>query len=325
MQDLKKCSLASKLRSFFVFVLLCVSPVIGFSQDSILCDIYENICDSSSSGGKSGSITPSGSQRIRMNPAAVPTGNVFGLGAIFFKSEADLMLVKGMGRIGAAISPANSEETFFGPPAFELPDEYLERKKQKNKFKNSKINLATGFDLYRNRKSGLSRFDLSLGVMGKYHKETSEALPGAGVYAVLGPFSLGYSVYQDQMYLDYSDFDVDRKATTKYLVETYSGTLFLESFIFDYSVLQTKTADISTVRTTTASVLWKRAILSAAIRIENSARQKYSYSKESLLSEREKSDLFLAFQYKLNKHLMVGLLSNYYLVNEWSGSVTLFF
>lgn len=316
MHVLKRCNL--------VFTVFLMWGCAALSYESILCDLYDNICDSSSSS-KSETITPSGSQRVKLNPAAVPTGNIFGLGSIYYKSDFDFLLVKGLGRLGAAISPSNSEETFFGPPAFELPDDYSERKKLRRKYKDSKLNLAAGFDLYDNKKSGLRRFNLSLGLIGKYNNLTSEVLPGAGVNSVFGPFSLGYAVFQDQIYLDYAEFNVDRKANTKLLVENYSGSLFLESLILDYSVMQIKTADITTIRTTTASLLLRRAILSAAIRIENSARSKYDFKKEQLVTEREKSDLFLSAQYKVNKNIMVGVLSNYYLLNELTATATIFF
>jgi hypothetical protein len=211
-----------------------------------LCDASEHYCgyfpgsQSRSSGG-----APTHGGKVRINPSAVPIEKGLGLEAILFDGGADFAIVKGLGRVGAAISPSNSEETFFGPPGIELPEDMLERKIGKHKYPAHKITLATSFNLLNNNNSGLSRFLLNFGVMGKYNQFTHAVTPGAGVTGIAGPFTYGYSVFRDQTQVDYARYGLATKPVTNYFVETYSVGAFLDSLAVDYSVLRMVTNDVA--------------------------------------------------------------------------------
>lgn len=92
---------------------------------------------------------PSYGNQIRLNPSAVPTEEGFGLEGILYRGEVDISLAKGTGRVGAAISPSNSEETFFGPPGIELDDDMYQRKYAADKFASNKVTLATAVNLIK--------------------------------------------------------------------------------------------------------------------------------------------------------------------------------
>ncbi len=129
-----------------------------------LCNPFEEKCWLKSNSSSSPAY-PSKNSQIRINPSAVPVEKGFGVEAIVFQGGADLALVKGLGRVGAAVSPSNGEETFFGPPGPESDQDYLLRMQDKNKYNSQKVALATAFSVYSNKRSGLKRLNLSLGVI----------------------------------------------------------------------------------------------------------------------------------------------------------------
>jgi hypothetical protein len=233
--------------------------------------------------------------------------------------------VKGLGRVGAALSPSNSEETFFGPPGFELPESFLKRKQDGAKYKSSKLTLATAFNAYDNKSSGLHRVALNLGVMGKYDRTTSTVTFGVGANGVLGPFTFGYSTYGDQTQLNYEAYGLSPNPIIRYAVETYSAGIFLESFIFDYSVLRLITTEESTVNMMTASLLLGKSIITASQRVESSDRVAYDTVKLNLKNEKSKTETFAGVQYRVVPTVMLGVFYNFYLLHDISLGATWFF
>jgi hypothetical protein len=293
-------------------------------------------------GGRSNSASsnPSYGNQIRINPSAVPTEKGVGIEGILYQNDVDLALVKGLGRVGAAISPANSEETFFGPPGIELTEDYLTRKQEAEKYPSQKFTFATAFDLLKRRNSGLKSQSLQLGLMGKYNKYTHNISPGGGLSGVVGFFTFGGSLYNDETALDAPAALVDpmdplnptaessEKIVTTYQVQTYNLGVSLGSFLLDYSVLHMETTDtheVSTVRIATGSLLVKKLIFTFSKRIEDSARPKYNFSTQQLEEQMVKEDYFGGIQANLTHNFLMGLLYNYYLLHEYSITATFFF
>jgi hypothetical protein len=293
--------------------------------------------DDCNPGKKSDSVAktgdPSKGNAIRVNPAAVPLEVNYGIEALMYKTDFDFLFVKGLGRVGAAISPSNSEETFFGPPGLEDPDVYLKRKQDAEKYKTSKITLATAINAYSNKRTDMRRLDVNVGVMLKYDRDTSTANLGGGLNGVIGPFTFGYSIYGDQTRVDDPAYGAPASPSgnpagypiVKYGVETYSAGIFLESFIFDYSVLHLVTTEVSTVTVLTASLLVGKAIITASKRSEESDRVAYDFETKSLKNEKTKNDVFAGVQYRVSDAVMVGAFYNYYLLHEGSIGATWFF
>jgi len=274
---------------------------------------------------RSYTTNPSTGSQVRINPSAVPTERGMGLEGIFYRDEADFSIVRGLGRVGAAISPSNSEETFFGPPGFEVPDDYLKRKKYQTKYPGQKVTLATAFDVAKRTGSGIHSYALKIGVMGRYNQLTKNVSPGAGVSGIFGPITFGGSIYNDESQMDYRSYGSILQPVTTYQVQTYNVGLFLHSLILDYSHLQVRATDISTVKLLTASLTYKKMILTASRRSEESSRPGFNYQTKKLEVEKIKEEIFGGIQYNMNRHIMLGVLYNYYLLREYSGSVTLFF
>jgi hypothetical protein len=234
--------------------------------------------------------------------------------------------VRGLGRVGAAISPSNSEETFFGPPAFEDEFAFFERKIDGKKLPTQKYTLATAVNLFTNKRSGLKRFDFNLGAIAKYNKIDHEVSGGGGLSGVAGPFTFGYAAYSDSYVQDEVQYEIDKSTRINSTVETYSVGLFLESLAFDYSRQYIYALDDTAVISIfTGSLLLKKAIITASLRNENSNRPYYNFSTRMLEAKREKNETFGGLQVVAGKHVMVGAFYNYYLLHEFSIGLTAFF
>jgi hypothetical protein len=310
------------LFSFFIF------SVSSFAETD--SDCYKFVGCLGGSGGRGGqaSTNPSYGNQIRINPSAVPTEKGVGLEGIFYNSETDFSIVQGLGRVGAAISPSNSEETFFGPPGFEQQSDLLERKTQGLKFPTQKYTLATAVNIVKKSGSGLKAKSLQLGVMGRYNKLTKTISPGAGLNGILGPLTFGASQYADETRIEDDSIPEDVRYVFKYQVKTYQGGISLGSLLLDYSVLRVEVPEIDnvyTVKLMTASLLVKRMILTYSKRTEDSLISYYNYSTKQLETQQIKEDFFAGIQLNATHNLMLGLLYNYYQLHEYSLTATYFF
>lgn len=275
------------------------------------------------------SSNPSTGNQIRINPSAVPTKAGYGLEGIYFDSETDLSIVRGLGRIGAALSPSNSDETFFGPPGFEISQSLYERKYDQKKYPNQKINLATAFVLAERNSSLMQSYALKLGVMAKYNQLNKHVNFGGGLSGVLGPLNFGYSNYLDETQVDYSLVGSTVKQDLKYRVQTYNVGLSLESVLFDYATIEYadplfNNEEKSTSKIATISVNYKKFIFTAANRLEESNRSMYDYENKVLVARQRKNENFGAIQYIASANITLGVLYNYYLLREYAFTATIF-
>lgn len=271
---------------------------------------------------RSVSAAPSTTSRINLNPSAVPTQKSFGIEVIGYKGEGDLGIVRGFGRVGAALTPSNSEETFFGAPGFELDNELLARKIDAQKYKNQKYTLATAFNLFE-KGSGLRQASLNLGLLAKYNSITKATTPGGGLSGILGPFIFGYSVYRDETLISSSDPLATAKVQS--IVETYSVGVYLNSLILDYSTLRIQNTEVLFVDLLTMSLFVKKFIFSASQRIENSNRAGYNFRAKELEYEQKQVEYFYGIQYRVTPNILIGGLYNYYLLREASVTGTILF
>ncbi|RYZ69378.1 MAG: hypothetical protein EOP05_14935 [Proteobacteria bacterium] len=274
------------------------------------------------------SAGPTKSDAIRVNPAAVPVEKITGIETIYYDNDFDFALVKGLGRVGAAISPSNNEETFFGAPAVETDQQFEDRMRERGKYETNKYTIAAAVNLFSTRGRGLLRTSANLGVMARYYTATSHITPGAGLQFSTGPFLFGGAVYQDERRVPTDDPTVDPKSqpSVQSAVSTYSATLNLESFMIDYSVTETRTTLPAKASVATVTGFWgKRTILTLARRQLISERPAYRFSSESLDYDRDKVEWFGGGQYRVAPFLVLGLYYNYYLVREASVSAIIFF
>ncbi len=255
----------------------------------------------------------------------VPVDKVIGGEFLYYKNGFDFALIRGLGRIGAAISPANNEETFFGPPSLEFDETRALRLENNEKYKSSKIALAGAFNAYRGKRTGLRRLELNVGLMARYNRDTQGILPGGGVSGILGPFTFGYSIYSDETMLEYDPMGSDSRPVVKYNAESVSAGFYLDSLILDYSVIRLYTERPMSVNVLTGSVLLKRFILTASWRNEKSDRSYYDYETKTLIPMQDKEAIFAGVQYRVAPFLMIGAFHNYYLVGDITLGTTLLF
>lgn len=315
----------------FYRVICVIVTVSGFGQATFAaqCNEGASICwgtgiDRSSSSPKA---QPSTSSKVSVNPSSVPLENGMGGELLFFTGSPDLILVKGNGRVGAGVSLSNGEETFFGPPGFELSSDFLSRHIAKKKYESQKITLATAIAAINNKKTGLKAFQINFGLVGKYNKKTSSVWPGAGVSMVAGPLTIGFASTQDEYQLDLSSIGQSTTQNYPYSTDTFSLGIYLSSFILDYSVLRVYAQNATgvTFGLLTGTFLYKKLMLTAASRVEVSARPEYDYSTKTLVTNPVKYESFLGVQYSINRNFMLSVFHNYYLMKELSLGVTLFF
>ncbi len=273
---------------------------------------------------------PNRSSSLKINPSSVPLEESFGIEGIRYHEYWDLAIVKGLGRVGAAISPSNGEESFFGGAGLEGSSEFLSRNLENRKYQSQKYALATAFGLYDNKKSGLGRVQLNLGVIGKYNKFSRNTFPGAGFSGVLGPMTFGYAQAQDGTVVDYQLLPelYWPSLETRFRQDTYSVGVFLNSLAVDYSrmeiIFEDQRPPIS-ITLLTASLLMKRWIFTLAKRSEDSERPEFDYVTRDLDYVKQKYDLFGGMQFAATKYLMIGGYYNYYLLSEFTLGLTLFF
>jgi hypothetical protein len=305
-----------------LIILLCLY---GSMARAELCNpALEQCWDRMFRSASSSPAKPTTSSTVRINPSAVPLEKGFGAEMIHYKGEIDFALVQGLGRVGAAISPSASEETFFGPPAIEYPTDYLDRQELHTKYKSQKLTLATAINLFSNHSKDLKRLELNLGVMGKMNRTTGTVTPGGGLTAVAGPFTFGYSRYSDQTQLEAEPILAMEQSRVDYQVEMYSAGLYLNTLALDYSVMHQFTTNRATISLATASLLLKYGIFTLSLRNEESDRPVYNQRDDTVSWPRQKSEIFGGAQFALGSHFMLGAFYNYYVLHEISLGATIF-
>ena len=310
------------MRALALFIFFCfgVFEPARAMFDGI-CNLGEFKCGRARTS-RSASANPSSNSRISINPSAVPTERGIGIEAIGYKNLYDVGLVRGLGRVGAAITPSNSEDTFFGAPAYEATEELHLRKLERDKYRGRKVTLATAFNLFEHKKSALRRFSLNLGVLGKYNQTTYATTGGAGVNGILGPFTFGYSAYRDETLLTPIGLDPYKVQS---IVENYSVGIYLNMLVIDYSTLRMQNTAVDHVDLITGSLLFDRWSISISERREYSRRANFNFQTGDLFFQEKKVEQFYGGNFRVTGNFMVGLMYNYYLLREVSGSVTLMF
>lgn len=313
---------------FFLLFSILILSARAQAYGGDFCNPATQRCWEYSGRSTSAPAYPSNNSRINVNPSAVPTDEGFGIETIVYRGYWDLSLVKGTGRVGAAISPSNGEESFFGPPGFENSTNYFNRKMRQEKYTQQKYVLATAVNLYSNKADGLGRFSLNAGAAGRYNKFTKALTPGAGITGIGGPFTFGFAYSQDETQIDPAYTTPAAGTTTlRTSSETYSLGIYLNSLAVDYSLMRIYGEGLGefNVSLFTTSLMLKRAILTASLRTEVSGRPRFNRTEQTLTQDTTKSNLFLGAQVSVTKTVMLGMFYNYYLLDEISAGGTLFF
>lgn len=314
---------------FLFFLLISFFPCANAIADDFICNPQKEWCPDRGHRSSTAPAYPSKSSRININPSAVPIEKGTGIEVIGYRDTFDFSIVKGTGRVGAAISPTNSEETFFGPPGFEYDSDFLDRKINGKKYESQKVTLAAAFSLFNNKKKGLKTFEVSVGLMGKYNKLSKQTNPGVGLSGALGPVTFGYAYANDEFIIDPQGLNLQYK----YAAETKSIGVRVGTLVLDYSQLRIILPEAYagtnppafTITLLTTSLLFKRVLLTYSARTEDSPRLAYNKATKLLEVKQYKTETFGGIQLVVSKNLLLGAFYNYYLLNETSFGGTLFF
>lgn len=296
-----------------------------------LCEFFK-YCPGSSqrNGGKS---LPSAIVSGSLNPATLSKIKGLGLEAVFQPRNGPAYgIVTGTGKVGALVS-SSQENTFFGNRSIELDFDTFRRYEDQKRYKNDKYSFAGGVGI-TNKKD----FALDLGLSGKYNKDTGRINPGIGISGNLSILTFGYTVYRDDTKITFDD-QIDPRTGIPYSIifngptyeETFTGHAYmlglkLGNLFFDYSLIKTKYEfyqEDTQIDIYSGSYNYKKFLFNLAYRKEQSPNMKYR--DHMMYDEREKYSWYFGTQYSANKHLLLGVAFNRYLLNDTSASVILSF
>lgn len=293
-----------------------------------------------------GASLPSVNSAAFNNPAAVALSRGLGIESIHYQGIAQLGLVTGTGRIGAAISNYPSDGTFFGNIAVESTNEFRKRTVLKKAYEADKIALATAINIFGGKsKKGLQ---LDLGLI--YHRQTEieKDYYGAGLILSYNKFiSFGYSSYTDIHYQElsgkfddiYDQFgnptsviyptDPNINISEEYRVENTVFGLKFSTVAIDYIKIKTTSLEDSFdpvfIDIYNLSYFYRKWIFSYGRRFESSFKEYYDKDLEEFIIQENKSDSFLGAQYATQNGFLLGAFINYYLHDELSLGLTYFF
>lgn len=319
-----------------VLYILMLLPQLAWGKES-LCDIL-NLPDCHSinklTRRSSAKSIPSSGSAAQFNPANVSHDRGFGV-ETFYQPGNDVTysLVTGTGKMGAAVMSAGNENAFFGNRILELESDFLQRHLDGTQYQSTKYGLAIGAGLFKSK-----NFNLDVGLLAKYNEDIKQLNPGAGISLRWGPISFGVSQYQDDVFLDYGTkinpltggyYVIERDALNyqeNFKVQTYYGGLKIKNLFLDTGVIKTQYEYFQEevdIKIYSAAYIWNKWLFNIAHRQETSPT--YKFRNDNLEFVEEESDFYGGVQYSAHKFVVVGLHYNYYLLNEISGSLVIFF
>lgn len=279
---------------------------------------------------------PNPSTAVTLNPANVSFDRGLGLEAFAHPSNPTAFgLISGTGKMGGALISGSLENGFFGNRVPELDADFLERNADNKRYRNDKFSFAYGVKLVTKQKN----VGLDAGIIFKRHPKIKDINSGLGFSGRLYFIHFGVSAYQDDYYLDLkgklnpitgslyaTEFGKDN-FEEKFTVTTYTLGTRVGNFAFDYANIRSDIdyyQEPSSVRIFSAAYNYKNILFNLASRTETSNAPSYNFKENILEVKKDKSDTYFAVQYSFNRHFILGLHYNYYLLDEAGISFTLF-
>lgn len=310
--------------------LIFLSISSSWSQDYSDCRFYVNCSDSSRSGARS---LPSAKAAANLNPSNISQVKGLGLETLLqANNPVGFSLVSGNGKIGALISPT-LENSFFGNRSVEIDEESYLRQIDKRRYKNKKLNLAIGVKVFEKKHAAMD-----IGFSLKRNPDIKKLNTGVGVSARLAFLSFGAYFYKDDVSLELKDYVNPYTNLTyasmfnlstyqeKFSVETYTIGTRIKNLTLDAGVIKTRYkfyTENTRIYLYSSSYNYNKFLFNLAFRKEYSPNMKFNSG--FMVVQRKKEDTYLGMQYLANKHLMLGVHHNNFLLNEWSATLTLFF
>jgi hypothetical protein len=301
----------------------------SWSQDYDECRFYIYCGGGSRSTGRS---LPSTGSAANLNPSNISQVKGVGLESLFqARNPVAFSLVTGNGKIGALVSPT-LENSFFGNRLVEIDDELLIRKINKYQYKNNKLNLAAGLKVYDKKNVA---FDI--GFSAKRNPDIKKINLGAGLSMKFYFFNFGAYFYDDDVKIKLGEFinpysgipyaSIYNAPTyqEKFSVETYTMGAKLGNLSLDTGVIKTRYrfySENTRIYLHSGSYTYKNFLFNLAVRKEYSPNLEYIDKK--LIIQRKKESSYFGVQNLLNEHVVLGLQYNYFLLNEWSATLSFF-
>lgn len=312
---------------FILFTLLLSTNL--YAQDSDELCGYFKFCGSSSPSKNSVNTSTSSI----LNPSNLAKIKGLGLETLYQKNNPfGFSIVTGNGRVGAALISPTLENSFFGIRSLELDVDYYYRYLGKLRYKNKKINLATGVSLIQSK-----NFSLELGLSARRNPDIKKINPGIGISSQLAFLSFGAYVYKDDVKVNFNDYLSPTTgisyATTygastyqeSYTVTTLNMGVQIKNLSLDVANLSTKYKfynQKTNIFLYTAAYRFRKVLFNYGIRNEESPN--YFFKDNTLINQPAKTFNYYGIQYIPTKHVMIGAGYNTFLTNEISVSLTLF-
>jgi hypothetical protein len=308
---------------FLLFILLSLGSVLG--ADTV-CEVLNlDNCDRINKMVRRSSArsVPSTTTAAQFNPANVSHDRGLGLESFYQAgNKATHGVVTGTGKVGAALISSQSESSFFGNRLPEFDNDYLKRQKSKKQFESNKYSLALGGALLKRKNLGLD-----LGIQAKYHQDLHRLNPGAGLGLRWGILTLGASLYQDDVKLNLGHPSHEDYSET-FIVQNVFAGLKINDLYLDYGSIRTRyklygdEGDVS-ISLFSSSYIWNKFLFNLAYRIEDSPFAKSENG--ILIKARKKYATYTGMQFSLTPYFILGVHYNYFLLNEGSASMAIFF
>lgn len=309
-------------------ILLIFSTNLTFAADDE-CS-YFKFCGSAAPAK---SASSSSSRSASLNPSNIARVKGLGIETLLQKNnDPAFTFVTGTGNVGAALVSSSGENSFFGNRSIELDEEYIVRYTEKKRYVNNKFSVALGANLY-NKKN----LTFDLGISLKRNKFIKKINPGVGFSLGYKNITFGAHIYKDDVRLNlFNTFDFHSGVPNEikynsltydevYNVKTANIGIQLASLTFDVGYLSTRynyyNSDTNII-IYSLGYNFKKIYLTAAYRTESSANRFVENNR--LIEKIDKTFIHYGAQVILFKHLMLGVGYNTFMMNEISGTVTLF-
>jgi hypothetical protein len=323
------------MHSTFLFLILTLLVAPGIFAATDICDVIKiPNCPGVTKQLRRTTFptAPSNASALNLNPSNVSFDRGVGLDLIYQSSNPLLYtLASGTGKMGGALISGSMDNSFFGNRAPELAEDLLNRQDHNQQFRNKKLTAAIGAKLYSRPNVG---FDI--GLIFKRHPEIRNINMGAGFSGRLYFLHFGASTYLDDAFVDLNKQNTATGNTyaseygkeaykEKFTVTTYTVGTRIMNFAIDYGVIRSKLdfyARPTNITLISTAFHHGNFLYNLAFRNEDSSVPAYKAGK--LIAKDKKSEVYTGVQYSVNEHLIFGLNYNYFLLQEFSFSTTLF-
>lgn len=311
------------------FILILFSTLSSVSAQDPHCDFFK-YCGS---GRTSSTSHPSSATSANFNPSSISSVKGVGLETLYQPNNPlGFNLVTGNGKIGGAVISTNMENSFFGNRSIEIDEVYLQRRIDKKRYKNKKFNLAVGANL-----TSRKNYSFDLGLSLKRNPDIKVINLGVGATLRLWSINIGMYLYRDDTKIQLHEY-INPYSKVSYFIEKNS-TEYSESFTVRNFSIGTKIKNLSldygfitshyafypmdtNIQIFSSAYNYKDFLFNFAYRKEESGNAKDVNG--TLELELVKKDFYGGIQYLVNKHVLVGVGYNNFLLNEFSTTLTLF-